>query len=138
MSDYNYGVNFLKQWFSSANRGSLTIADVLAKFTTAQIETFGKLARSIPTGKWSEVISLANKEYGAVTPSRAAFNSYFLTVGGTIDTLQVVKDGLSQSVDDAASVAKGVFTFGLPMILIGAVVILFVIPAMGKSKLKVA
>lgn len=136
MSDYNYGINFLRQWFNSKGRGSLTFTEAYGKFTTAQIETFGKLARSMPMSKWEDVIDDANDEYGSAVPSRAAFNSYFLSAGGSIDILKVVKDGLTQSVEEAADVAKTAFKISIPLVLVAAAVVFLVIPAMQSGKLK--
>jgi len=118
MTDYAYGINFLKQWFASGYRGPLTISGVLASFDQGKIESLGRLARINSTSKWNDVFKLANKEYsGSQIPSKAAFNSYFLQVGGKIDAVKIAGEVALDTVNFVGNLSK----YGLMIAAIAAI-----------------
>jgi hypothetical protein len=123
MTDYSFGVNFLRSWYNSGFRSVLTFAGVLAKFSNAQIESIGKFARILPTSRWGSVFTLANKDYtGASVPSKSAFNSYFLAVGGDIDYGKIAKEVALETFDLVGMLSK--YGLGIAVIVgVGAVLI---------------
>lgn len=129
MSDYSFGINFLKQWFNSSFRGVLTFQGVLGFFTQNQIESIGRFARILPSGKWQNVFNLSNKDYkGTSIPSRAAFASYFMQVGNDIDWSKIAGDVALDTVQFVGSISK----FGL--IAAGSVIAIgLLVYATGKS-----
>lgn len=115
--DYQFGLGFLRKWWAkttNAPTGEPGFQAVIKKYTDAQIESFGAMARRLDgqfifgVSKLDRIINKAISENGYNAPSRAAWNSYFLSETSEIDTVGIVKD---TAVDTAKMVGK-VAVFG--------------------------
>lgn len=132
MSDYSFGLNFLKQWFNSSYRGVLTFQGAIAKYSTDQISSLGKMVRGMPSNKWRDVITLANKEFtGSSVPPKSYWNSYILAVGGSIDYGKIAGEVAVDTFDFIGSLSKyGLLIAGVALV---AGVVVYAGNASGKS-----
>ena len=132
MSDYSFGINFLKQWYSSAFRGVITFQGVLSRYTQAQIESLGRMARNLPLNRWKDAIDLANKDFkGASVPSKSYWNSYILAVGGNIDYGKIAGEVAIETIDFMGNLSK----YSLIAIAVGGIAALLVYSG-GLGKIK--
>lgn len=70
------------------------------------VANIGKMAYSLNRGKLTIEMQKMASEYGSVPPPRAAWNQAIFETGGYIDSGEIVKEALADTVDDVKNAAK--------------------------------